>query len=244
MKKHSPQQGSAHVIVTICLVLGLITALGWIFYQNFILKEPVQKDTELVVVDKSKDDQKDANKDGEKTNEAEPAYKGKRITPLGGAYSVKIPNGWELINNNTDDEYFGKNYLTTGPGLGKGADDTVGKIAYDESKSPVIKYSQLGGWGGFAEIFTINAQTHKQGDDAKITKFKLDDGTVGKKYEYVAPADPDRGVYATEYDFYTYNYVFTKNSKTVSVNFSIFSNNKSKYDQELIENTIRSIEIK
>lgn len=52
MNKHSNQQGSAHVVVVICLVLALVAALGWIFYQNFIYKEPVKKDTDLVVVDK------------------------------------------------------------------------------------------------------------------------------------------------------------------------------------------------
>lgn len=53
MKKHS-QQGSAHAVVVIVLVLALLTALGWIFYQNFIHKEPVKKETDLIVVDKDK----------------------------------------------------------------------------------------------------------------------------------------------------------------------------------------------
>ncbi len=51
--KHQ-QQGSAHAVVVIVLVLALITALGWIFYQNFVYKAPTKKDTELVVIDKSK----------------------------------------------------------------------------------------------------------------------------------------------------------------------------------------------
>lgn len=46
------QRGSAHVVIIICLVIALITALGWIFWQNFVHKEATKKDTELVVVKK------------------------------------------------------------------------------------------------------------------------------------------------------------------------------------------------
>lgn len=35
------QSGSAHAVIIISLVLVLITALGWIFWQNFIYKVPV-----------------------------------------------------------------------------------------------------------------------------------------------------------------------------------------------------------
>lgn len=70
MKKHSSQQGSAHVIVTVCLVLGLITALGWIFYQNFVYKEVPQKDTELVIVEKD-GVEKDKNQEPSEPEEEE-----------------------------------------------------------------------------------------------------------------------------------------------------------------------------
>lgn len=58
------QQGSAHVVITIVLILTLLTALGWIFWQNFIHKEPASKNSEVVVVDKDKNDgagEKDTN---------------------------------------------------------------------------------------------------------------------------------------------------------------------------------------
>ncbi len=48
--KQNSQQGSAHVVVVVCLVIALIFALSWIFWQNFVHEEPVKKDTELVVV--------------------------------------------------------------------------------------------------------------------------------------------------------------------------------------------------
>ena len=34
MKK---QTGSAHIVAIVCLVLALVTALGWVFYQNYLL---------------------------------------------------------------------------------------------------------------------------------------------------------------------------------------------------------------
>lgn len=41
MKMHiNNQQGSAHVVLVVILVVTLIASLGWIFWQNFIYKEP------------------------------------------------------------------------------------------------------------------------------------------------------------------------------------------------------------
>lgn len=51
MKK---QTGSSHIVVVIVLVLALITTVGWIFWQNFVHKEPVAKETEIVKVESQK----------------------------------------------------------------------------------------------------------------------------------------------------------------------------------------------
>lgn len=51
MKK---QSGSSHLVVVIVLTLALITALGWIVWQNFIHKEPVAKETEIIKVEDDK----------------------------------------------------------------------------------------------------------------------------------------------------------------------------------------------
>lgn len=59
MKKYSTQQGSTHAVVVVCLALALLTALGWIFYQNFIYKETPKKDTDLVVVEKDNEGDSD-----------------------------------------------------------------------------------------------------------------------------------------------------------------------------------------
>ncbi len=52
MRKTLQQKGSVHVVVTVCLALVLVVALGWIFWQNFIYKAPENKSTDVVVVKK------------------------------------------------------------------------------------------------------------------------------------------------------------------------------------------------
>jgi hypothetical protein len=56
MKKHFSQKGSMEATIMICLVLALITALGWIFWQNFVHKAPDIKATETSVVNKKNPD--------------------------------------------------------------------------------------------------------------------------------------------------------------------------------------------
>lgn len=57
-KKMYNQQGSAHVVVVVILVIVLVTALGWIFWQNFIYEEPkvIETGTTTVMQDKESDE--------------------------------------------------------------------------------------------------------------------------------------------------------------------------------------------
>lgn len=80
MKKYHAQKGSAHAVVVICLVLALITALGWIFWQNFIHKEPTNKQTDVVVVHKDKEIAKPKNE--------------MTITHSGRTVVLEYPDGW------------------------------------------------------------------------------------------------------------------------------------------------------
>jgi len=41
--KNTRQSGSAHIIIIIFLVLALVAALGWIFWQNFVSKDEESK---------------------------------------------------------------------------------------------------------------------------------------------------------------------------------------------------------
>lgn len=50
IKTFQRQQGFAHAVIIIGLVIALISALGFIFWQNFIHKEPVVKNDPVVVI--------------------------------------------------------------------------------------------------------------------------------------------------------------------------------------------------
>lgn len=54
--KRQNQRGSTEAVLIAVLVIALLFALGWIFWQNFILKENPKKETETVIIDKNKDD--------------------------------------------------------------------------------------------------------------------------------------------------------------------------------------------
>ncbi|HAG27210.1 MAG TPA: hypothetical protein PK096_00035 [Candidatus Saccharibacteria bacterium] len=57
------QKGFAHAFLIIGLLVALVGALGFVFWQNFIYKEPVITKTETVVVTKPSDEnESDTNK--------------------------------------------------------------------------------------------------------------------------------------------------------------------------------------
>lgn len=40
------QKGSAHVVAIVVLVIALVVALGWVFYQNYLLQDDAKTDTD------------------------------------------------------------------------------------------------------------------------------------------------------------------------------------------------------
>ena len=82
------QQGSAHVIVAGVLAAGLLGALGFIFWQNFVNKDEVvkQADTAKVAEEKPTEEKKADTKQ----------YNGD-------AYSFEYPaDGWLVVENRND----------------------------------------------------------------------------------------------------------------------------------------------
>lgn len=216
------QSGSAHVVLIIVLILALAGALGWIFWQNFVTKP-----TEVTKIS-----EKAVDKDAASVE----AYKGVRTSSAGNAFSVKVPNGWKLMSNNVDDDAFGLNYVTTGPGID-------GKLDYNADAEPTVTQAELGGWGGFAEYLTVQAVKEAPADSQAGMEFKLDDGTTGKKSETFTPASPDDQMYPTTSDYHSYRYIFTKNASTVMVNFGAFDEARDKY-AKLVDDFVRSLQIK
>lgn len=221
------QSGSAHVVIIIALVLGLIGALGYIFWKNFSDSETSEREPTSEL---SRDNAKTEAKQTE-------AYKGERFTSLGGSYSIKVPNGWKLTNatNEGSNDSFDRNYLTSGPGI-------EGKLTYDEAAAPSVSNSELGGWGGSAEIFTVSIQDALPEGASAGTEFKLDDGTIGKMQEMITPARPDDEIYPSTDDFYSYRYLFQAKGKIVQVNFDIYRANKPPYET-IIGDVVRTLVI-
>jgi hypothetical protein len=218
------QSGSAHVIIIVALVIALITALGWIFWQNVQGKE-----TESSTDSRQSSDAKDVD------DKKPEAYVGERFTSAGGAFSLKVPNGWKLQSNNVDDGAFGMDYITTGPGIGQ-------KMDYDSSKDPTVSQTQLGGWGGYAEYFTVQAvATWPEDGDAGID-FKSDNGMSGKKTESVTQPRPDEEIYPTTDSYYSYRYLFRADGKIVQAYFGVFEQSHDKY-AKIVDDVVRSLEI-
>lgn len=89
MVNKTSQKGSAHVIIVVILVVALLGALGFVFWQNFI-----QKDTETKPVTQS-----NTHKDVPK----QVTYKTYQTDkhPI----SFKYPDSWTVKNEKADDQY-------------------------------------------------------------------------------------------------------------------------------------------
>ena len=219
------QSGSAHIIVIVTLVIGLCAALGYIFWQNAWGKDAekrIEQSRDTSAVNDSKDAQ------------TEP-YDGERFTSGGGAFSLKVPNGWKLISNNVEGDT-SLNYMTTGAGID-------GKMDYDEAAKPTVTQAQVGGWGGFAEYFTIQSVSSSPEDDSAGTDFALSEGTVGKKTESVTEPRPGEEIYPTTDAYYSYRYLFKKGNEIIQVNFGVFEQGRDKYI-EIVEDVVRSVQIR
>lgn len=83
--KRSSQKGSAHAIVIVLLIVALLGALGFVFYQNFI-----QKPVETTSVQSDKD--------------AQPSeVKNQRVAFESKIYTLDYPTDWTAANEVRDD---------------------------------------------------------------------------------------------------------------------------------------------
>jgi len=93
MNKILLQKGSAHVVIIVILVVALLGALGFIFWQNFINKEPAPKQTETT------------------QNQPKDEYAGwKTYKSTRDGYTIKYPSDWFLINETTTDGPYIRNF--------------------------------------------------------------------------------------------------------------------------------------
>ena len=92
INKTLSQKGSSHVVIIVALVLALVGTLGFVFWQNFIHKEPVVKEAEVV-----KSDNQPRTNDSQKDNYTGWKAGSFKYTKL----SYKLPPNWEDISDNT-----------------------------------------------------------------------------------------------------------------------------------------------
>lgn len=98
INKDLSQKGSAHAIIIIVLVLALLGTLGFVFWQNFIYKEPVTK--------------KPVNSSNTKEQpQVKDKYAGwKTYTSTRDGYSIKYPSEWILISEKDNDGPYIRNF--------------------------------------------------------------------------------------------------------------------------------------
>ena len=99
-KNVSSQIGSAHVAIIVLLVVALIGSLGFIFWQNFVNKEPVIKNDPITVT------KKDSTKDN-------PYKDWNTHTTRNEGFSMSYPKNWTYKDTRTDQSY--DSFTLTGP---------------------------------------------------------------------------------------------------------------------------------
>jgi len=233
MKKNF-SRGSAHGVVVISLVVTLLFALGWIFWQNFIFDEDTKNEYKQIQNNRKEKEPKKATKIIKP--EEQSIFEGKRYSSLKGDLSMKVANGWTIHQTTGDFSDFA---FHTGPGIS-------GKLNYNANKTPSVEKSSLGGWGGYASLFSVRTEnefpTSVVSEDL-VGDFTLNDGKVGKIYSKVVKAGSPAGYGNTlEKDFTTNQYVVEYDNNYLLVTFSFYSD-EEKY-VKIVEKVIKTIEVK
>ena len=134
MKTTQKQSGSAHVIIIVVLALVIAGLLGFVFWQNFIVK---------------KDDGKSVTQQSTGTGTEKTETKGEdNLTYKGSDFTFQYPkSGWTIKETSYNDgtnrttELATDNYSLTGMGVASGAVVTVN--VSNTSKSLDEEYAQL-----------------------------------------------------------------------------------------------------
>lgn len=90
MSNKSIQRGSAHLVIVIVLVVALLGALGFIFYQNFVAKHSTDTTTSNSSSTSSK-----SSTDSTTTSTAVPLVDGSIDSSFGTTLTFKYPSTWK-----------------------------------------------------------------------------------------------------------------------------------------------------
>lgn len=143
----SKQPGSAHVIITVIIVIALLGALGFIFWQNFMKAEPLNTNTET------------STKTEEKKGPVVVEPKRAQVVDKEG-YSFTVVDGFKKSNEqmftytggltadttyvNDSGDYFEVLTVTAGSGIDS---DYSWEYSFDGSKLMITESARCGGEG-------------------------------------------------------------------------------------------------
>ena len=97
MISKTSQEGSAHTVIIVILFVALLGILGFVFWQNFIYKEPVKNDESSKIED-TKNQPKDEYADW------------KTYTSTRDGYSIKYPSDWIATEKTSSDTPYIRNF--------------------------------------------------------------------------------------------------------------------------------------
>jgi hypothetical protein len=225
MKKHFREQRSAKVVIVVCLVLVLLTALGWIFYQNFVYKESVKQDSELIVT--SKEDEV-ADADMEQLLSADwLEYSSPKQE-----YRVRLPDGWKV-------------YDADGL-LHVWSDMRSGRLDYVEGTEAVAEDIE-GGRDGIPSFWlqsnSGSSYSNPLQDGKVLSGFKTYQGLSVNKY-YKLWTDQDTDVFMpSPKGTKDYVYEIEKSDKKVFVRYAFFPGEFDEEQLEIVEELVKTVEL-
>ena len=167
MKSNKPQQGSAHLIVIIILVIALLGALGFVFWQNFI-QQPNQiaksnELTEIVAIDPKLIELSEIATD---------------VTTNSGL-AIKYPKTWILSNSTIPINHFSRDKTTiTSP---DGSVTVVYDVELIGGRGGVCKVSEDG--QKLTQLVQLDADVITGYPDARFVAY-VDHNTLTDVYKY------------------------------------------------------------
>lgn len=188
---------------------------------------------------------KDVNEESSEKDNQTSSFGGEVVESIGKKFSIKVPNGWRLVN------------LTDSDGLYPADINSADSLEYKSSERPVITQQPTIGTDGpvrfsvnYLEAGQVNGFLNEQ---MTKTVFALDDGIKGARYYYQEPLKDAEGLGAYPGEK-QYIYEFeTKDGGKVVVVYRILEKNqyipanelpKSDLDRlDLVEKVIKTLKI-
>lgn len=214
MKK---QSGSAHVIIVIILVVALIGALGFIFWQNFVAKKA---DTKTSSEETSKPAAKEEPKKEPTLSANWFVYESQNKK-----YSMAIPDGWRLRTLQGNDDLFLRAGLTYSAGTPAvveavedyGSDGGAFSLNYDYKSDPNFSSSD---W--FTEADKLETYTTKN-------------SVVTTKYSRTQTAEPEGMGYPKGTVTYAYKLSDNDANAVIIYHVRLGESDQSQYIKEAID---------